>query len=569
MALPADISAADTDDASYHRLKNASIRELHDLGMSYFKSQQLDSASQVMTIAASKNDGHLSPEDASLIAEVHNVLGIINFSNSNYAGAYSHFLRAIETWDVPDAPGYQNIAAVYLYYGDIPRAYECLKKVFDGAIERGHVFHASIAMINLLTLDIGSTTIPVDSIRRLITTLKEVPVSERDKRGFPVADTMADAYLLSQAGKHMESARKLKGLLGHLGRLVLPARDLHSVYTLISQEYRYCNMPDSAIAYLDRAQNIASVNDFKDLLSSTYRDKSILMSEIGRPSEAEHFRIKMLELNDSLFNPRELGKIRDIQMAYENSAFEKKLEVIKVKEQMWRIIFIVISVAFLIVVAMLFVLYRKNRAIRDKNRHLFENTKKVISLSNTKTAGDGITNPKTPVPAIPAIPAIPDDDSVNVLEEVNPETATGDDEKEKRKYTSSALSDETRKILLSRIDAVFEDERLFCQENFSLQTVAQLCGTNARYVSQIINETKGQNFASLLNEKRVKVACSRLNDISGYGHLTIEAVIADLGFKSRSTFSKTFKRLTGLTPGEFQRMARESKKEDADEASSD
>ncbi|MDE6392843.1 MAG: AraC family transcriptional regulator, partial [Muribaculaceae bacterium] len=39
-------------------------------------------------------------------------------------------------------------------------------------------------------------------------------------------------------------------------------------------------------------------------------------------------------------------------------------------------------------------------------------------------------------------------------------------------------------------------------------------------------------------------------------HLTIEAIVAELGFRSRSTFSKTFKRITGLSPSEFQRMAR-------------
>ncbi|MDE6765818.1 MAG: helix-turn-helix domain-containing protein [Duncaniella sp.] len=37
--------------------------------------------------------------------------------------------------------------------------------------------------------------------------------------------------------------------------------------------------------------------------------------------------------------------------------------------------------------------------------------------------------------------------------------------------------------------------------------------------------------------------------------------MSDLGFKSRSTFSKTFKRLTGLTPSEFQRIAYEASEE--------
>ncbi|MDE6459060.1 MAG: AraC family transcriptional regulator, partial [Muribaculum sp.] len=36
---------------------------------------------------------------------------------------------------------------------------------------------------------------------------------------------------------------------------------------------------------------------------------------------------------------------------------------------------------------------------------------------------------------------------------------------------------------------------------------------------------------------------------------TMEAIVRNLGFKSRSTFSKTFKKLTGLNPSEFQRLS--------------
>ena len=58
---------------------------------------------------------------------------------------------------------------------------------------------------------------------------------------------------------------------------------------------------------------------------------------------------------------------------------------------------------------------------------------------------------------------------------------------------------------------------------------------------------------------RSHVARRRLIDFENYGNLTIEAIVSDLGFKSRSTFSKTFKRITGLTPSEFQRIAAEEK----------
>jgi len=75
-------------------------------------------------------------------------------------------------------------------------------------------------------------------------------------------------------------------------------------------------------------------------------------------------------------------------------------------------------------------------------------------------------------------------------------------------------------------------------------------------VSRVINEVRGCNFNALLSEYRIKEACRRLNDMAHYGNQTIEAIANGVGFRSRSHFSTNFKRLTGLTPTEYQRQAR-------------
>ena len=82
-------------------------------------------------------------------------------------------------------------------------------------------------------------------------------------------------------------------------------------------------------------------------------------------------------------------------------------------------------------------------------------------------------------------------------------------------------------------------------------------GSNYKYVSQVINERYQKNFRLLVNEARVKEACRRLGDPEHYGNLTIEAISTGLGFKSRSNFAVTFKKITGLSPSDFQKMAKE------------
>ena len=52
-------------------------------------------------------------------------------------------------------------------------------------------------------------------------------------------------------------------------------------------------------------------------------------------------------------------------------------------------------------------------------------------------------------------------------------------------------------------------------------------------------------------------ACRILNDPNQSAHLTIEALAANLGFNSRSNFTVTFKRITGISPSDLMKMAKE------------
>ncbi len=65
----------------------------------------------------------------------------------------------------------------------------------------------------------------------------------------------------------------------------------------------------------------------------------------------------------------------------------------------------------------------------------------------------------------------------------------------------------------------------------------------------------GCSFSILLSDARVKEACRRMNANAGLKHLTIEAIANEVGFKSRVTFLTAFKRVTGLTPTEYRKIA--------------
>lgn len=72
---------------------------------------------------------------------------------------------------------------------------------------------------------------------------------------------------------------------------------------------------------------------------------------------------------------------------------------------------------------------------------------------------------------------------------------------------------------------------------------------------QAINEHVQGGFRQLLLDYRIREACRRLGDNDTFGNLTVEGIANSVGIASRSTFSLSFKRLTGLTPAEYRRAA--------------
>ena len=125
----------------------------------------------------------------------------------------------------------------------------------------------------------------------------------------------------------------------------------------------------------------------------------------------------------------------------------------------------------------------------------------------------------------------------------------------RQKYVSSSLDTEAKQRIVNKIAEIMETSNEIYLADFSLARLAELVGSNYKYVSQVINETYHQNFNALLNDYRIKEACLRLNNHEQYNSYTIEAIAESVGFKSRSNFVSTFKRITGITPSEFQRLA--------------
>lgn len=89
--------------------------------------------------------------------------------------------------------------------------------------------------------------------------------------------------------------------------------------------------------------------------------------------------------------------------------------------------------------------------------------------------------------------------------------------------------------------------REHCTEHITLEDVAGQVFVSQWHLSKLINRETGMGFLDLLSRMRVEQAKKQLSDPSK----RISDAAFESGFSDVAHFSKTFKKITGRTPGEY------------------
>ena len=87
-------------------------------------------------------------------------------------------------------------------------------------------------------------------------------------------------------------------------------------------------------------------------------------------------------------------------------------------------------------------------------------------------------------------------------------------------------------------------------QNVRLTQVAKEFGYNPKYLSHALHELTGVHFNHLVNFYRVNHAKRLLEKNKDWN---IATIAAECGFEAVNTFNREFKRLTGITPGEYKK----------------
>ena len=113
------------------------------------------------------------------------------------------------------------------------------------------------------------------------------------------------------------------------------------------------------------------------------------------------------------------------------------------------------------------------------------------------------------------------------------------------------LSKKTLSTLL--IETVLERIYHDYSQPLTVEDMALLCGYSKSNFCKIFRQITGKTFHTVLNDHRIEIARSLLQDTQ----LPVENIASQVGFSDAKSFCRNFKTVVGVTPGNYRKQMRD------------
>ena len=116
------------------------------------------------------------------------------------------------------------------------------------------------------------------------------------------------------------------------------------------------------------------------------------------------------------------------------------------------------------------------------------------------------------------------------------------------KYKNSMLKGINTDLIYDRLLALMTEEFLYREYDTDLKSIAIRLSITTHQLSQFLNEKHGTNFPNFINSYRVEEAKHLLKNNP---EQSIISICFHVGFSSKTTFNKVFKKYVGKNPTEY------------------
>ena len=119
-----------------------------------------------------------------------------------------------------------------------------------------------------------------------------------------------------------------------------------------------------------------------------------------------------------------------------------------------------------------------------------------------------------------------------------------------KKYAASKLTKSDLDRLKEKLDQLMDEKKPYLNKELLKADLSDMLGIQNPEMARLLNERIGMNFFEYVNYYRIKefVAIAQTDEAS---RLTFFGLAQEAGFKSKTTFNSSFKKLMGVSPTEY------------------
>ncbi len=118
------------------------------------------------------------------------------------------------------------------------------------------------------------------------------------------------------------------------------------------------------------------------------------------------------------------------------------------------------------------------------------------------------------------------------------------------KYQKSGMTPSYSLELTDNLLKLLNEDKIFKENNLSLEMLSEKLETTRHNASQVINEHFKMNFSELMNKYRIQEAVEILKK-DEFNNLKIIQIAYEVGFNNKVTFNKSFKKYLSQTPSQY------------------
>jgi len=475
-----------------------------------------------------------------------NRIGLLYLNQANYKEAISYFFKALKIAE--EKNNYMEMA--YLY-NNIGTSYSSLKddekteKFLTKALEYFNKIENNNADIGIIYNNLSIIAQDKNDFEKQLFYLNKALESykkSKDSLNIAISNINLASYYRNKKeyNKAISITKEAKALLIRLNSPPYIAKSNLSLALNYMDKENF----NEALRYLNECDTICKNNNIPGVEMNCNKVYSELYEKLDNYKLAyEHYN-KYSNLKDSLLNEKKQKQISELNVKYNTVKKDKKIAVLnkqkeldneKINTQKKLLIGLIILVSLIVIFSVVLFLLKRRQLLSYKDL-----VKKNIEIIEKEIEIEKVENTKIKEKLIPEI--------------VKDKSEASEKDEDSEKYVHSTLNAEQKEELSAIVLLSMKKDKLFLDQNLTINSLAKEIGINRTYLSQVINEFFNKNFSSFVNEFRIKEASKRLLDDK---NITIEAVAFDVGFKSKSAFNNAFKQYTGVTPSFFIKNAQE------------